>query len=120
MNKSPVELGPGRLRAIQRAACAVAGGLSRLHGQRQFYPIAHVQSQARSAAVDSALLAWIYALFVKSEDFEAFFAVRETPGTYAQLRAALSAAEAPRVHERGQDDDVIDELWQLLSAVVDL
>lgn len=123
-NESPVDLGPGRFRTIQRLACAVGRGLASAHGQHQFYSLAQVQAQCRACAVDAALVAWVFAVFVTRADFEACFAMRETPGTYGQLRTALSPAD-PRVAPESwprpwNDDDLdrdLDDLWSLFWRV---
>jgi hypothetical protein len=89
MHTSTVELGPGRLRAIRSALCAVAPSLAQQHGQRQFYTLEQVASTLRGIAADWH--PWIFAVFVARTDFEAWFAMRETPGSYVQLRGALAA-----------------------------
>ena len=129
MNEAPVELGPGRFRAIQRAACATARGLAREHGQHQFYTLSQVQSQAAAVAVDASLLAWVYAVFVTRDDFEAYFAVREAPGTYWQLRVAMTpeTRSVPDPTSGAVSDDAwadcrdeLDELAQWLARSTDL
>jgi len=79
-------------RTLHAALSEVARGLARAHGQRQFYALAGVQSQLLASGVAPALSPWVFAAFVAREDFDAFFAMRETPGTYAELRAAMSAS----------------------------
>ena len=124
MKDAPIELGPGRLRVIQAAACAVSRGLAGLHGRRQFYMLSQVQ--AAVSAVDIALLAWIHALFVTRDDFGAYFAMRETPGRYEQLRAAMSRPEARGTtnsawHRSLEDPEVdLGDLWDLLDRAADL
>ena len=117
MDAASVDMGPARSRAIQVAALAVGRGLSREHGLRRFYPLAQVQTQIGVAAVDGALHAWVYATFVSRADFDAYFAVRETPGTYARLRAAMSAPEARIVSPEPSDADWLDDLWWWLDQV---
>ena len=114
MDAAAIEMGPGRWRAIQAAALAIGRGLSREHGQHPFYSLTQVQRQVAVAAVDGGLQAWVYAMFVARADFEAFFAVRETPGTYAPLRAALSAPELRTASPGASGDDWRDDLrWRL-------
>lgn len=91
METPPLELGPGRFRAIQRATCAVARALAQAHGQRQFYALSQVRASA--GEVSAELQPWIFAVFVTRADFEAWFALRETPAPYDRLRAALSTPD---------------------------
>ena len=114
-----IELGPGRARAVQRVVVAVGQGLARAHGQRQFYALAQVQAQAVAADAAPVLLAWIHAAFVSRADFEAFFAMRETPGTYEQLRAAMSMPEPRGSSEELMFDDAVDTLWRWLDLLAD-
>lgn len=123
MDAPTIEPDPTRWRAIQAAALAVGRGLSREHGLHQFYSLARVQREISAAAVDGALQAWIYATFVSRADFEAYFAVRETPGTYAQLRTAMStpkARTAPSVSFCDDGPDDLEELlWWLVQVAAD-
>jgi hypothetical protein len=114
-----IELGPGRARAVQRAVVAVGQGLARAHGQRQFYALAQVQAQAVAAEVAPALQAWVHATFVARADFEAYFAMRETPGTYEQLRAAMSVPEVRVQSYEPFFDDPVDTLWQWLDLLAE-
>ena len=91
MDASSIDMGPARSRAIQVAALAVGRGLSREHGLHQFYALAQVQRQIAAASVDGVSQAWVYATFVSRADFEAYFVVREAPGTSAQLRRDVGA-----------------------------
>jgi hypothetical protein len=50
-------------------------------------------------------------------DFEAYFAVRETPETYAQLRVALSAPELRIAPPGRSSDEWLEELWWWLAQV---
>lgn len=112
-----IELGPGRARAVQRAVVAIGQGLAQAHGQRQFYALAQVQAQAAAVGVAPALQAWVHATFVSRADFEAYFAMRETPGTYEALRAAMSV---PDVRVRSDEpvlDDAVDTLWRWLDLL---
>ena len=122
MTTPPLELGPGRFRAIQRALCGVSRTLAQQHGQRQFYALAQVRAGA--SAVAPELQPWIFAVFVTRADFEAWFAMREAPGSYEALRAALSTpARAPRVTEWSPTDDwtpTAEELWGLAQLLGDL
>lgn len=121
METPALDLGPGRFRVIQRAVCDVARGLSRQHGQRQFYTLAQVRESA--AGVDAQWQPWIFAVFTARADFDAWFAVRDTPGSYEQLRAALAAPDTapdtthlpawtPADDGRWDGDSV--ELWRLV------
>ena len=94
-------------------------------GQRQFYSLAQVQAQVAACGVDAALSAWAFAVFVTREDFEAFFAIRQTPGNYPALRAAMTPSE-PRPRPLPEpfvvDGDLEippEALWWLLQVVVD-
>lgn len=97
METPRLELGPGRLRAIQRALCGVAAALAGQYGQRQFYTLAQVRAGA--AGVHANWHPWVFAVFVARADFEAWFAVRDTPGSYEQLRAALATSRPEDVPE---------------------
>jgi hypothetical protein len=129
MDTATIEPGPAGWRAIQSAAQAVGRALSREHGFHQFYPLGQVQRQIAAAVVDGAAQPWVYAMFVSHADFEAYFAVRETPGTYAQLRAAMSAPEARSVPAglSGGDglddpvdlDDLVDLAWWLVQVAAE-
>ena len=112
-----IELGPGRARAVQRAVVAVGQGLARAHGQRQFYALAQVQAQAVATDVAPALQAWVHATFVARADFEAYFAMRETPGAYEQLRAAMAVPEVRVRSDEPFFDDPVDTLWQWLDLL---
>ncbi len=113
----------GGLQAVRTAVSEVARGLARAHGQRQFYSLAQVQAQAVAAGVDAALWAWVFATLVTGDDFVAFFALRESPGGYRELRAAISAPE-PRVvppeKSVGSSEAELDELWSWLDLLRDL
>ena len=115
MEPASIEVGPATWRAVQAAALAVGRGLSRERGLHQFYSLTQVQRQVGVAAVDGALQAWVYATFVACADFEAYFAIRETPGTYAQLRAVLSAPELRIAPPGPSRDEWLDELWWWLD-----
>lgn len=65
------------------------------------------------AAVDGALQAWVHAMFVARAGFEAYFAVRGTPGTYARSRAMLSAPELRTASPGSSSDEWLDDLWWL-------
>ena len=114
-----IELGPGRARAAQRAVVAVGRGLARAHGQRQFYALAQVQAQIAAADVAPVLQAWVHATFVARADFEAYFAMRETPGTCEQLRAALSVPELRMHADASFLDAAVDTLWQWLDLLAE-
>jgi hypothetical protein len=106
---------PGGLPAVYTALSQVARGLARAHGQRQFYALAQVQAEVGACGVGMALSAWAFAAFVTREDFEAFFAVRDTPGDYRALRAAMSPT-GPRALSQARvfDDDFeipVEALW---------
>ena len=109
---------PGGLLAVHAAVSAVAGGLARAHGQRQFYSLAQVQAQAVARGMDTAASAWAFAAFVTREDFEAFFAVRESPGGYRALRAAMSPSESRALSEPAASELdgelAADALWWLI------
>lgn len=117
MDAAPIEMGPARWRAVQAATLAVGRGLSREHGLHQFYSLTQVQRQVGVAAVDGALQAWVHAMFVARADFEAYFAVRETPGTYAQLRPMLSAPELRTASPGASSDEWLDDPWRWLDQV---
>ena len=117
MDAAPIEMGPARWRAVQAATLAVGRGLSREHGLHQFYSLTQMQRQVGVAAVDGALQAWGHAMFVARADFEAYFAVRETPGTYAQLRAMLSAPELRTASPSASSDEWLDDPWRWLDQV---
>jgi hypothetical protein len=116
---------PGGLPNVQVVVGNVARGLARAHGQRQFYSLAQVLSQAGAWRVDTVLSAWIYAAFVTRGDFDAFFAVRETPGGYGELRAAMSRVEPRVVPEptlRDHDIEIeidVDDLWWWLQLAAE-
>ncbi len=120
MDTSFLELGPGRLRAILDAQRAVADALASAHGRRQFYALSQVR--AALADVGSELQPWVLAVFVTRADFDAWFALRDTPGSYEQLRAALVRCDMADVPEwRAREVDVRatrgDVLWWLASLV---
>ena len=117
MDAASIDMGPARWRAVQAVALAVGRGLAREHGLHQFYSLSQVQRQVGVAAIDGALQAWVYAMFVSRADFEAYFAVREVPGTYARLRAALSAPELRSVPPGASSDEWLDDLWWWLDQV---
>ena len=117
---------PGGVPAAYGVLSEVARRLAQAHGQRQFYSLAQVQHQAAAVPVDAVLSAWVYAAFVTRADFDAFFAMREAPGGYVELRAAMSppgrraapvprdlAAEIEAIAESAGIDD--DGLWWLLE-----
>jgi hypothetical protein len=117
MDAASIEMGPARWRAVQAAALAVGRGLSREHGLHQFYSLSQVQRPVGVAAVDGALQAWVHVMFVARADFEAYFAVRETPGTHAQSRATLSAPELRTASPGSSSDEWLDDLWWWLDQV---
>ncbi len=114
-----IELGPGRARAVQRAVLAVGRGLAQAQGQRQFYSLAQVQAQAAAVGVAPALQAWVHATFVSPADFEAYFAMREIPGTYEQLRSAMSMPEGRAGSGESFVDDAVDTLWRWLELLAE-
>jgi len=113
----------GEMRVVHAAIIEVARGLARAQGQRQFHGLSVVQAQLNASHVDPGLWAWIFAAFVAREDFEALFALREAPGTYAGLREAMSAAVA-REASPGQSFEAseleIDDLWDWLGVLEDV
>lgn len=127
METPPLELGPGRFRTIQRATCAVARTLAQAHGQRQFYALSQVRASA--SGVSAELQPWVFAVFVTRADFEAWFALRETPASYDRLRAALSTPEVsadvregsppPGMPERDWEFDDADLWWTACLAATD-
>ncbi len=110
MDTPPIELGPGRLRAIQRATCAVARRLAQAHGQRQFYALSQVKASVGD--VSAALQPWVFAVFVTRADFDAWFALRETPAPYDRLRAALSRPDVPADVPEWTPPDALDA-WEI-------
>ena len=105
---------------MQRVVLAVGRGLALAHGQRQFHSLSQVQAQAAAIGIAPALQAWVHASFVSRADFEAYFAMRERPGSYEQMRAAMSM---PAMRARSDEfgvDDVVDMLWRWLDGIGDL
>jgi len=110
----------GEMRCVHAAISEVARGLARAQGQRQFYGLSAVQAQLNASRVDPGLWAWIIAAFVAREDFEALFALRETPGTYAGLRQAMSAAVAREASPEQSFEASkleMDDLWDWLGVL---
>jgi len=96
MDASSIDMGPARSRAIQVAALAVGRGLSRpvaacRASMGRISSTRWPQVQIAAASVDGVSQAWVYATFVSRADFEAYFVVREAPGTSAQLRRDVGA-----------------------------
>ncbi len=115
MQAPSLELGPSRFRAIQRATCAVARTLAQAHGQRQFYTLSQVRASA--SEVSAELQPWVFAVFVTRADFEAWFALRETPAPYDRLRAALSTPDVSAdVPEGSPLPDMPDGDWEFDDA----
>ena len=103
------------LRPILTAVCRVAHDLSLQYGQRQFYTLAQVQLHAGSCGVDRLHVAWVFAALVTRADFEAYYAVRDVPGTYQHLRAALSEKPAHIVPAGSSAEDPREALWSALD-----
>ncbi len=95
MNRSAQDQAENRLQFAQAALCKVAREISKSDGQQQFYSLTRVQSVAIASCVDRELIPWVAAALVTRPDFEAFYALRDVPGTYSQLRTQLSTP-APR------------------------
>lgn len=115
MSPSSENQGEDRLNQAQAALCKVARELSIRDGRRQFYTLTRVQSVAAASSVDRELVPWVLAALVTRADFEAFYALREVPGTYQQLRTQLSTP-MPRISNAETSDTEIDEQ---LSSVLD-
>lgn len=124
MSRSTENQGEHRLPQAQAAQCSVARELSKVDGQHQFYTLTRVQSGTTAIGVDRELVPWVLAALVTRADFEAFYALREAPGTYAQLRTQLStpvprssSAEAPDAEFEDQLSSVLD--WLDLASDFD-
>lgn len=81
---------PSPLRSAQVALLRVARHLAAADAPRQFYPLPQVQAASIALDVDRDLMPWIFAALLARPDFEAWYALRDTPGGYAQLRAELT------------------------------
>ncbi len=115
MSRSAENQGEDRLPQAQAALCKVARELSKVDGQHQFYTLTRVQSVTAAISVDRELVPWVLAALVTRADFEAFYALREAPGTYLQLRTQLSTP-APRSSNAEASDA---EFQEQLSSVLD-
>jgi hypothetical protein len=115
MNSSAEQLQAHDLSPILAAVVEVADALSLRSGRRQFYTLAQVQSQATSCGIDRPVVPWVFAALVTRSDFEAYYAVREVPGTYQQLRERLSARRTNLSPDESSDDDVRERLWSALD-----
>ena len=75
----------------QLALCRVACCLAKSQGQRQFYDLTLVQAATLACGVDRELTPWVFAGLIRRPDFEAYYSLREVPGTYEQLHLDLSS-----------------------------
>ena len=115
MSSSSENQSEGRLQHAQAALCKVAQALSNSDGQHQFYPLARVQSAAATSKVDRELVPWVLAALVTRADFDAFYALRQVPGTYLQLRTQLSTP-APRIaNAEASEVEFAEQLWSVLD-----
>ncbi len=115
MSRSAENQAKDQLQQAQAALCKVARELSKCDGQHQFYTLPRVQSVTIASSVDRELVPWVVAALVTRADFEAFYALREVPGTYLQLRTQLSTP-APRSSNAEAADAEFEEQ---LSSVLD-
>ena len=104
-----------QLRQAQVALCNVAHALSRSDGQHQFYPLARVQSATAASTVGRELVPWVIAALVTRADFEAFYALRQVPGTYLQLRTQLSAPQPRIANADASEVEFSEQLWSVLD-----
>lgn len=79
-----------RIRRAQAAFLKVALRLSERHGQHQFYALPQVQEAAAQDDVDRELAPWVFAGLLQRRDFDAYYALRDVPGDYRQLRTDLN------------------------------
>ncbi len=115
MSRSAENQANDQLQQAQAALCKVARELSKCDGQHQFYTLTRVQSVTTASSVDRELVPWVIAALVTRADFEAFYALREVPGTYLQLRTQLSTP-APRSSNAEASNAEFEEQ---LSSVLD-
>lgn len=108
MTEPPLSAHASLVQQAQAALCTVARELARTAGRRQHYALPHVQAVTAAIGLDHELAPWVFAALVARADFDAFFALRDTPGSYVQLRTALSATGARRsaadASDAAQDD----------------
>ncbi len=78
-----------RIRGAQRDLCRVALRLAETDGRHQFYTLARVQAVAAATNADAESIPWIFAGLLSKDNFEAYYSLRDVPGTYGQLRADL-------------------------------
>ena len=104
-----------RLHAAQAALCKVAWELSKCDGQHQFYTLTRVQSVTAAISVDRKLVPWVLAALVTRADFEAFYALRDVPGTYLQLRTQLSTPVPRSSNSEASNAEFEDELSSVLD-----
>ena len=95
--------------------CKVAQALSSSDGQHQFYPLGRVQSATVASGVDSELVPWVLAALVTRADFEAFYALRQVPGTYMQLRTHLSVPTPRIANAQASEVEFAERLWSVLD-----
>lgn len=121
MTEPPLSVHAGLVQQAQAALCTVARALARTEGRRQHYALPRVQAVTAAIGLDRELAPWVFAALVARADFDAFFALRDTPGSYVQLRTALSATGARRsttdLSDPAPDDPLASVLeWLDLAA----
>jgi hypothetical protein len=115
MSPSAENQGEHRLPQAQAALCKVARELSKVDGHHQFYPLTRVQSVTTAIGVDRELAPWVLAALITRPDFDAFYALRESPGTYLQLRTQLSTPVPRSSNFEASDAEFEDELSSVLD-----
>ena len=115
MTERPQAQADARIRRAQDALRQVALRLAASHGRHQFYALGPVLSASAALDVDTALAPWVLAALVGRPDFEAYYALRDVPATYARLRADLTAAAPAPAPMRRVGDDLGDSLESVLD-----
>lgn len=104
-----------RNQLAQAALCRVACCLGKSQGQRQFYDITLVQAATLACGVGRELIPWVFAGLIRRPEFEAYYSLREVPGTYEQLRSDLSSVPFTTPNDLEQSGDSADEYASLLN-----
>ena len=112
IQQAPAPAGP-RIRLAQAAFLKVALRLCERHGQHQFYAFAQVREAAGGIDVDPELMPWVFAGLLPRADFEAYFALRDVPGDYRQLRTDLNGPASPPSAVCAPSDDFEEQLEAL-------
>lgn len=102
------------MRSAQRDLCRVALHLAETDGRHQFYTLARVQAVAAAINVNAELIPWIFAGLLTRDDFEAYYSLRDVPGTYGQLRTDLTPLA---LKSSASEAEPVDFREQLLSAL---